>query len=191
MSTQEEQLEQRKQFQDEQRAAESASQRAGEMARQQMEEKLHNPQFAETIRDPDLEKKYEEDIGPDVSKAHAVANRDSTERDRIYWKTLNKRERRIAESNPGFLLKENPMLLALAQDARKPEKIALADSQPLTSKEKRKMRGSFEVSEAIKSLGIDNRGLESLTTATAEHRTVTNQNEQEQGMKSRVRAFFD
>lgn len=191
MSTQQEQLEQRKQFQDEQRAADSASQQASEMARRQMEEKLHNPQFAETIRDPDLEDTYQKDIGPEVSKAHAVANRAQGERDRIYWKTVNKRERRIAESNPGFLLQENPLLLSLAQGANKPDKMSQVSSVPLTTKEKRKMRGSYEVSEAIKSLGIDNRGLEALTTATAEHRTVTNEQESENNIRNRVRAFFD
>lgn len=186
-----EQYEQQQRFQKEERADNAASQHASEMARRQMEEQLHNPQFAETIRDPDLGTKYEQDLGPDTSKAHAVSNLDEDARERVYWKTLNRAERRISESEPGFLLKENPYLLALAQDAEKPDGIQRADSKPLTASERRKVRGSYEVSNALKQLGVDSKGLDALTTATAEHRTVTNERESESSVKNRVKAFFD
>ncbi len=191
MSSRQEQLEQQKRMQREERADNAASQQASEMSRRQMEEKLHNPQFAETIRDPDLGRKYEKDLGPDTSKAHAVSNLSEDARERVYWKTLNRAERRVTESEPGFLLKENPYLLALAQNAEKPEGIQRADSKPLTSSERRKVRGSYEVSNALKQLGVDSKGLDALTTATAEHRTVTNERESESNVKNRVKAFFD
>lgn len=191
MSQQQEQVRQREQYEERQRASNAATEQASAMARQQMEETLRNPQFAETIRDPDLEDKYERDVGPDVSKAHAVANLDDADKERNYWLTKNRTERRITESRAGMLLKENPGLLAVAQQARKPSGIEAADSKPMTTKERRKMRGSYEVSHSIKSLGVDAKGLESLTTATAEHRTVTNEQEQSEGVKNRVRAFFD
>jgi len=124
-------------------------------------------------------------------KAHAVSNLSEDARERVYWKTLNKAERRVTESEPGFLLKENPYLLALAQDAEKPEGIQRADSKPLTSSERRKLRASFDVSNALKQLGVDKAGLDALTTATAEHRTVTNERESESNVKNRVKAFFD
>jgi len=133
MSSRQEQLEQQKRMQREERADNAASQQASEMSRRQMEEKLHNPQFAETIRDPDLGRKYEKDLGPDTSKAHAVSN--------------------------------------LSEDG---ERV-----------------GSYEVSNALKQLGVDSKGLDALTTATAEHRTVTNERESESNVKNRVKAFFD
>jgi len=190
-STEQERIERQKRLQEEQRASDAATQQASEMARRQMEETLHNPQFAEEIRDSDLEGKYDRDVGPETSKAHAVANLEESDNERIYWKTLNRAERRMVESKPGFLLKENPGLLAVAQDAIKDRDYQHADTAPLTSSEKRKMRSAYDVSRALKSLGVDGRGLDALTTATAEHRTVTNESEQQSGAKSRIRAFFD
>lgn len=184
-------VQQRLNMQEQNRASDQAAEAAAQMARQQMEEVKRNPDFADTIRDADLPADYKQDLGPDASKAHAVANLSKSARERIYWLNKNKRERRIVESQAGHLLKENPKMLAIAQEGVQPAGIEAADSEPMTAGQKRRMRGSFDVSHALKTLGVENAGLEALTKATAEHRTVTNEQQEESGVKSKVRAFFD
>lgn len=177
--------------QEERRASDTAAQNAAAMAQRQMEEVKRNPDFADTVRDPDLPQEYEQDLGPDVSKAHAVANLASDARERIYWLNKNKRERRIVESSPGHLLKENPKMLAIAQEAEQPDGMEHAASEPMTAGSKRRMRGSYDVSHGMKTLGVEGEGLSALTDVSSEHRAVTNEQSEESGAKSRVRAFFD
>ena len=173
-------------------ALDQAQATASESARQQLQEVLQNPEFLQQIRDADVDSRVHDwiadELGPVLSGAHVTANEEDHHRHRARWLNQNKAERMLAEREPGRLLKERPHLLAISQgvhirDDKEPRQRFLSD-------EKRAVRDAHDVSTALMSLGVDATGLESVTTATTEARTVRNDREEESGIRSRIRGAF-
>jgi len=190
-------MDQRKQLRDEQRAGDSAAQQASAMSQQRIKERMQNPEFADKIRDSDLPDDgpyswLDEELGPSTSGAYATANLPGDQYEQLYFLNRNLRERHLRESNPGHLLTEHPTLLAIAQgDApRSGMKHVDKHRRPKSSDSKRALREAYGAATALQSLGIDKAGLEGLTTATAEHRTVTDERSNKSASRQKVEAFF-
>jgi len=88
----------------------------------------------------------------------------------------NKRERAYAERNPGRLLEDRPMLLAIAQGNTRQAR-PNPDS-PMQSADRRAVYGAAEVAADLMTLSKDGAGLEATTTATTETR-VTRESDKE------------
>lgn len=190
-------VQERKQLADEQRAGDRAASTASQMSQQQVKQRIQNPEFADKIRDADLPDDgpyswLQEDLGPVLSGAYATANLPGDFFEQLYFLNRNLRERHITESNPGFLLKEHPKLLAIAQGDVEPPGMQHVDEKkkPMQSDEKRVTREAYDAVTALQSLGINQAGLEGLTTATAEHRTVTDERQNKSATREKVEAFF-
>lgn len=190
-------VQKQKELADEQRAGDRAASTASSMSQQQVKQRIQNPEFADKIRDSDLpdEGPYswlKEDMGPTASGAYATSNLPGDHFEQLYFLNRNLRERHITESNPGFLLKEHPKLLAIAQGDVEPPGMEHVDEKkkPMQSDEKRVLREAYSAVTALQSLGIEKAGLEGLTTATAEHRTVTDERQNQSATREKVEAFF-
>lgn len=171
---------------------EQAQATAARASQQQLQEVLQNPEFLQQLEDPDANTdKYdwvEDEVGPDFSGAHIRANEEEHHRHRSRWLNQNRAGRMVAERDPGRLLKENPEMMAVAQGThRRADKEA---HKPFLSDERRIVRAGYRVATAQHSLGVDAAGLESVTTATTEARTVQNKQEEESGIRSKVRGAF-
>jgi hypothetical protein len=175
---------------DEQVAA-TGAQAGMRTASRSQEHKIENQQFLNELRKPDLDSDVFGSIKQQYpswfSGAHSVTNRaDSwdTESDLLMQ---NKRERAYAERNPGRLLRDRPMLLAIAQgrtDHGQPQPLP-----PMTSRERRAVYGSAEVAADLMTLSKDGAGLEATTTATTETR-VTRESE-DKSTASKVGKVFE
>jgi hypothetical protein len=171
---------------------EQAQAMSARSAQQQLEEVLQNPEFLQQLEDPDTDGNIhdwlEDELGPLLSGAHIRANEEEHHRHRSRWLNQNRAERTLSEREPGRLLKEKPYLLSVAQGVhRRDDKDA---REPFLSDEKRVVRDAHGVATALHSLGVDATGLESVTTATTEARTVQNKQEEESGIRSKVKGAF-
>lgn len=182
---------------DQERAGDRAASTASSMSQQQVKQRIQNPEFADKLRTADLPKDgpyswLDESMGPVTSGAYATANLPADHFEQIYFLNRNLRERHITEANPGFLLKEHPKLLAIAQGDIEPPGMEHVDEKkkPMQSDERRVLREAHNAVTALQSLGIERAGLEGLTTATAEHRTVTDERQNRSATREKVEAFF-
>lgn len=187
----EQELAEQYQAQRESAALEQAQRTASSSAQQQLQEVLQNPEFLQQLQDPDVDTAVhdwiEDELGAALSGAHIIANEEDQHRHRQRWLNQNKAERTLAERSPGRLLKEDAELKAIAQGIhRRADKDA---RQEFVSDEKRAVRDGYDVATARQSLGVEATGLESVTTATTEARTVQNTQEEESGIRSRVRGL--
>lgn len=164
---------------DEQVAA-SGAQAGMQTASRHQEHKIENQQFLNELRKADIDSEVFGSIQQQYpswfSGAHAVTNRGDDwdlESDLLMQ---NKRERAFAERNPGRLLEDRPMLLAIAQgntrDARP------NPDNPMQSADRRAVYGAAEVAADLMTLSKDGAGLEATTTATTETR-VTRESDKE------------
>jgi len=162
--------------------AASGAQAGMQTASRSQEHKIENQQFLNELRKPDIDsdvkeiKSLQEKYPTWFSGAHAVTNRSDswdTESDLLM---MNKRERAYAEENPGRLLRDRPVLLAIAQgrtDQAHPEPV-----EPMTPRLRRAIYGGAEVAADLMTLSKDGAGLEATTTATTETR-VTRESDKE------------
>jgi len=185
------------QIRDEERASDSAASTASAMSHQRVKERKQNPEFADKIRDSDLPEDgpyswLDEHLGPSTSGAYATANLPPEQYEQIYFLNRNLRERHLVESNPGYLLKEHPALLSIATGQTEAPGMDMVDEQfkPKKSPDRRVLREAYQAVTALQSLGIEAKGLEGLTTATAEHRTVTDELQNKSATREKVEAFF-
>jgi len=146
-----------------------------------------------------------EDEYPDwFSGAHAISNRGELYDQIADLQMFNKRERRLAERDPGRLLKDRPFLLAAAQGAGTPpadayERGDIPGSKsfwqsrvnsdktarmPMDSDEQSAMFGGAEVAASLKALARDAAGLESVSTVKTE--SEVHREESEQSTKERL-----
>jgi hypothetical protein len=197
MTMAERNIQEQQRVRDQERASDSAARTASSMSEQRVKNRIQNPEFADKIRDSDLPEDgpyswLDEDMGPVSSGAYATANLPEDHFEQQYFLNRNLRERHIVESNPGFLLKENPKLLAIAHGDVEPAGMEMIDEKkkPMASDEKRVLREAYGAVTALQSLGIEKAGLEGLTTATAEHRTVTDERQNKSATREKVEAFF-
>jgi len=164
---------------DEQVAA-SGAQAGIQTASRQQQHKIENQQFLNELRKADVDSEVfdwlESEFPSWFSGAHSVTNRSETWDKESDLLMMNKRERALAERNPGRLLRDRPMLLAIAQgntgDAR-PQ-----PDQPMQSAGRRAVYGAAEVAADLMTLSKDGAGLEATTTATTETR-VTRESDSE------------
>lgn len=194
--------------QNDERLHQSSQQVAQQAAMSKQQEKMQNPRFLDALRDADLDSDvfgWLEDEYPDwFSGAHAISNRGELYDQIADLQMFNKRERRLAESDPGRLLQDRPFLLAAAQDADSPtadayrrgdipgskayweERLGGSDEyrEPMGSAEQSAMFGGAEVSASLKSLGREAAGLDSVSTVKTE--SEVHREESEQSTKERL-----
>lgn len=172
-------LEERARIQADQKGDIASEQEAVRRAGRKAERFQENPELLDRIRqlgvDSDEYDWVEEELGPEFADIHAVANRRRSYERKAEYLDENLVERFIAENNPGRLLRQNPDMLAVAQGVHKREGKEVRE--PMTSDERRVARSAGEAMTNKKSLGVDNKGLEAITTATTERRTVNSQDE--------------
>jgi hypothetical protein len=191
MST-ENDLNRRQRYEDERTARNAAAQASQQMASSAIEERLQNPEFLDKIQDPDADSDLHDwvsdELGPLLSGAHVLGNREREGYERqIKWLGQNKAERLVTEANPGRLLKQHEDVLQVFQSAKDDQEL----TQPMRQEERRVMRDGMEVVTNRKSLAAGNTGLDSVTTATAENRVVQNKQEDTSKARNRVKAFFE
>jgi len=183
-----------------QSSIEQQSQAAAVKAQMQQEQRnIKNPEFLKQLQEADLDSDVwdwlEAEIGPALSGSHILGNRDEDFELQQHMLNQNKAERWVAEGNPGRLLKENEAMLAQAQgvtgweEGSGPE----ADPQyraPHTRSEKRVLRAAAEVITTRQTLSIGGRGVDAVSTATVENRTVSNEEKEASGIKERAARVF-
>jgi len=181
---------------------------AQQAAMSKQSERLQNPRFLDALRDADIDSElvdWLEDEYPDwFSGAHAITNRGELYDQIADLQMFNKRERRLAERDPGRLLKDRPFLLAAAQGAESPTADAYTQSDipgnrafwedrlaakkiarmPISSDEQSAMFGGAEVAASLKALAKDAAGLESVSTVKTE--SEVHREESEQSAKERL-----
>lgn len=194
MSDQRQQLREQNELYKDRQSHQVAAQMAAEDKRH-----LKNPEFLKQLQDPDVDTDLwdwiEDEMGPTLSGAHILGNRSEHYEEQQELLNRNKVERTIAEREPGRLLKENPLLNALAQGIRGTKEWPdptqnPAYREPLTSRKQRVIRDTGEVMTNRETLSIDARGLDAVATATVENRTVSNEEKQKQGIRGKVGEVF-
>jgi len=164
---------------------------ATQSAQSRVTENIMNPNFQAQLEAKDLDTDeypwIEDELGPELAGSHLTGNRDEEAYEQeIRWLDPNKAERILAEKSPGRLLRQNPAMLKLAQ-RKNPE---LVDDpgieEPMSrSKDRRAIRSAMDVATNRKSLAAGMSGLDATTTATAETRRVTNE-ENDSSTRDRV-----
>lgn len=117
----------------------------------------------EALRDADVDPDAAQRLGAQLSGAHVVANREESARESERLLTENEVERVIHERESGRLCDGH--IQAIAQ-----ETVGRSDRDPRPRHppdERRKLRAAGEVAADLKTLGVDGRGIEALTTASA------------------------
>jgi hypothetical protein len=185
----------------------AAHQTALRAAAEHKERTVHNEDFLNELRKADLDSEtfdwIEEEYPSWFSGAHAVTNRGDEwdlEADLIMQ---NKRERAVAESRPGRLLRGRPFLLASMRDDETPQLdaydrddvpgernywadiVARGDetNDPVTSEDMSRIYGAAEVAADLMSLSRNAAGLESVSTV----KTETNVRRQEEDESTATR----
>jgi hypothetical protein len=180
-------------------ADQTAMAAAMQTATEHQQETLFNPNFFDELRDSDVDGDLydwlEAELGPVFSGAHIVGYRDEHYPQQRDLLNRNAAERIIAERSPGRHLRQHPKLNALAQGlAGTSEYPNPTDNPayraPLTQAKKRVIRAAMEVATTQQSLATQGYGLDSVTTATAEHRTVNRDSESGRGMVGRATEVF-
>jgi len=185
----------------------AAHQTALRAAAEHKERTVHNEDFLNELRKADLDSDtfdwIEEEYPSWFSGAHAVTNRGDEwdlEADLIMQ---NKRERAVAESRPGRLLRGRPFLLASMRGDETPQLdaydrddvpgernywadiVARGDetNDPVTSEDMSRIYGAAEVAADLMSLSRNAAGLESVSTV----KTETNVRRQEEDESTATR----
>lgn len=179
----------------EQDASGQATRAAQSMSTSGIEERIQNPQFLQEYTDPkadsDLHDWLEDEFGPLFSRAHVLGYRNEDYERKAEWLDVNKGERMVAEGSPGRILKEHPDVLAVMQGHVYQDTHAPDDrTKPHTQEERRVTRDGMEVVTQRKSLSVEGKGSENLTTATAENRVVRNEEEDTSATRKKLRSFF-
>lgn len=190
---------QAQQTQHEMRMEQDSHRAAAQIAAEKEAQKVQNPDFLEGLQDPDVDTDLwnwvEDELGPTLSGAHILGHRSEHFEDQQSLLNRNKVERYVAERSPGRLLRENPAMLALAQGIRgSPDHPDPTQNprfrDPLTPRKERVIRDAAEVMTTRQTLSIGGRGVDAVSTATVENRTVTNEKAEESGVTGRVKKVF-
>lgn len=179
---------------------EQDSHRAAVKGVAQEQQKFHkNPEFLKQLQDPDVDSELwdwlEDEIGPPLSGSHILGQRDESYEEQQSLLNRNKVQRMVAERTPGRLLKENPRMLAQAQGVSASEQHPDPTQhpefrEPLTSRKERVLRDAAEVITTRQTMSIGGRGVDAVSTATVENRTVTNEQKEASGVTSRAKEVF-
>lgn len=140
-------------------------------------EQYQNAGFLEAIQNPDVDTDVYDwiraDLGPVFSGAHVLGQRPESYAEEADLLEANAAERFIAENNPGRFLREDPELLAIAQDVHGTDDPRFRE--PIRSGEKRAVRDAFDVAAQRKTMSIGGAGRD--TVGTVQTETRTNKNE--------------
>jgi len=172
------------------KSAEQVADRIGIQTQQkEVSKRQFNPNFLEKLQDADIDTDkhpwLEGELGPDASGAHILGNRNRQHEERQLWLNENKAERAIAERSPGRLLRRHDMLHALWQgmdSADDPEYHAPIHRQD----ERRDMRAAYDVATTMQSLAVGGKGIDAVTTATTENRTVNQRDDESQTVREKI-----
>jgi hypothetical protein len=196
--------------QEDSKLRERAQQRALAEASDERQRTIHNENFLNELRDPDIDDpehsdQIEEEFPSWFSGARAVTNRSEDwdlEADLIMQ---NKRERATTQRRPGRLLRDRPFMLAAMRGDESPQldayaqdpgipgdredwKRAIAEKQtttaPVSSEQQARIYNAAEVSADLMTLSRDAAGLESVSTVKTE--TSVNREEESSSTASRV-----
>lgn len=177
------------------------SQAAAVKAQIQDEQKrIKNPEFLKQLQDPDVDSDLwdwvEDEVGPPLSGSHILGVRDPSYERRQMLLNKNKTERLVSERSPGRLLRENPRMLAQAQGIEATEQYPDPTNnpqfrKPLTARKKRVLRASEEVMTNRQSLSIEGRGVDAVSTATVESRTLSNEETEQKGIRGKAKRVFE
>lgn len=166
---------------------------------EQVSERKFNPDFLGKLQeagiDTELYNWLENELGPILSGSHILGARSEDYERQQQYLNWNKAERLVAERSPGRLLKRHPGLLASTQgiDIGPPSDPLRRDKHPdfnkpiTTQRERRVLRDSMEVATTKQTLAIEGKGIDSVTTATSENRTVDSEDQESTGMMARIR----
>jgi len=188
---------------------ERAQQRALAEAADKRQWTVHNENFLNELRDPDIDdEEHSDHIKKEFpswfSGARAVTNRGEDwdlESDLIMQ---NKRERAVTQRRPGRLLRDRPFMLAAMRGDESPQidayeqpgipgdrefwmnRIAAKETtkKPINSEQQSRIYNAAEVSADLMTLSRDAAGLESVSTVKTE--TSVSREEEESSAASRV-----
>ena len=181
------------------RIEEAQHKAATQMAAKEEKELLKNPEFLKQLQNPDVDTDLwdwvKDELGPTLSGAHILGNRDDHFEEQQELLNMNKVERLVAERSPGRLLRENPRMLAQAQGITGTEEYPDPTDnpkfrEPLTPREERVLRDAAEVMTTRQTLSIDGRGVDAVSTATVENRTVSNEERSAGGITERAKGVL-
>lgn len=185
--------------QHEMKMEETGHRAATQMAAEEARHRVKNPEFLKQLQDPDADTDLwnwlEDEYGPTMSGSHILGHRSEHYEEQQDLLNRNKAERMVAERSPGRLLRENPRMLALAQgiqgtDNHPDPTTNPAFREPLTSRKKRVIRDAAEVMTTRQTLSIGGRGVDAVSAATVENRTVTNEEQDSKGIRGRAKEVF-
>lgn len=197
-----EQLEAQKELQGNRSAlqvSESMDRLAAEMAAEQSQHTIQNPEFLKQLQDPDADTDLwdwvESEVGPPLSGAHILGQRDDHYAEQQELLNRNLVERLIAERTPGRLLRDKPRLLALAQGVSgwRIDEGPQSDPRyraPLTSRKKRVLRQVHEIITQRQSLSINSEGLSAVADATVENKSISSEEASESGVANRLGGLY-
>jgi hypothetical protein len=168
------------------------NQTAMQQAIQKKSDKIENPFFLQALQDADVESPvfdWLEDDHPDwFSGANIVGNQGEHWSEHARLLMQNRRERALAERNPGRLVRDDPFLLAVAQDVSGPDDPMYRE--PMTEPKRRALYGSAEVAANLMSLSADARGIEATTTATTESRVTRQDSEKSESRVEKLGGLY-
>ena len=167
---------------------------------QEIQKRKFNPEFLSQLQDADVDTErfpwLENEFGPVFSGGHILGNRQRTFERQQEYLNANKAERYIAERTPGRLLKRHPKLLALWQGVDETDATGDPTTHPDYNKpidqqmERRVARDAMEVATTRQSLSVDGKGVDSVTTATTENRTVASDESDSSSVRERIAGFL-
>lgn len=173
----------------------SGTQAASQIAAEKTAERLMNPNFLNELKKSGVNNELydwiEEELGPELAGGHIVGQREEHYRHQQEWLAKNRENRMIAERTPGRLIRDKPHLLAVAQGVESPDDPEYRSPIHNRPNKKRVIRGAHDVAVNLRSMAVGGFGLDSVTTATTEHRTVDRENEEKSGIASRAKRVLD
>jgi hypothetical protein len=154
-------------------------------------EQYQNAGFLQAIQKADVDSPVwdwvEADLGPVFSGAHILGERPRSYALEADLLEANAAERVIAEQNPGRFLKQDPELLAVAQDVHGTDDPRFRE--PVRSQERRVIRDAYDVAAQRKTMSIGGAGRDTVGTVQTETRT-NKEESQESSTAGRLSRIF-
>jgi hypothetical protein len=152
--------------------AQKAAAKGAATNQKQISERTFNPSFLKRLQDPDVDSEQYDWVSEEfpalLSGAQIIGQRDEHFEAQQEFLNRAKAERVIAEQDTGSLLKRHEGVLATMEGTTRED----VSARGLSSHEQRVIRSAMEVATSRQGLAVGASGLESVTTATSETRTV-------------------
>jgi hypothetical protein len=190
-------MEEQKRMQEDRQMNVAAEKTSQQVAAESVSEVHRNPEFVDKLQDLGVSSKtfswIEEELGVELAGGHIFGNRDSGYTESMDLLSRNTSAMAVAESNPGRILRENPLMLAVARGIHhrvEPDEDPLEELQdPATPKEKRALREASDLITNHKSKAEDGEGLDAVSTVTTERKQQTD-NETESTVEESTLSFL-